>query len=324
MKTIDTDIKSNTFASVYLLYGEERYLKRQYKDKLANAILPADDTMNRSSFDGKDVKPAEVIDLAETLPFFAERRLLILTGSGLMKSGGEELSDYMKNIPPFTYFLFVEDEVDKRSKLYKSVKAAGRVVEFPRQTQAVLSKWILMRLKKENKQITETALHSFLQAVGDDMDYIEKELEKLLCYTMGKDSIEDSDIADICVFPVTNHIFDMINAMAERNPTKTLSYYYELLALKEAPMRILFLIVRQFRILMMVKELAGASSAEIASKVGIPPFTVKKDLMQAKSFSKERLKEAFFDCGETEEAVKSGRLGDRLGVELLLVRYSTP
>ena len=89
MKTIDEDIKNGTFRQLYLLYGEEVYLKKQYKDKLVKAMTTEGDTMNFSAFEGKDTVTGQLIDLAETLPFFAERRVIIVEDSGFFKSSND-------------------------------------------------------------------------------------------------------------------------------------------------------------------------------------------------------------------------------------------
>ena len=122
MKNLNEDIKSGRFKNVYLLYGEEAYLKKQYKDRLTKAMLPDGDTMNYAYYEGKGTNPAEIIDLAETMPFFTERRLIVVENSNFFKNAAPELADYMKNIPETTCFLFVENEVDKRGKMYKAVK----------------------------------------------------------------------------------------------------------------------------------------------------------------------------------------------------------
>ena len=98
--------------------------------------------------------------------------------------------------------------------------------------------------------------------------------------------------------------------------------YYDLLILKEAPMKILALLSRQFLILLQIKELSGVDRATMASKVGIPPFAVAKNTAQSRQFKRARLRQALSDCAEYEEAVKTGRLGDRICVELLIVKYS--
>lgn len=288
MKSIDEDIKNGTFQKVYLLYGEEAYLKKQYKNKLKQALAKPDDTMNAAFYEGKDVNPGEIIDLAETMPFFADRRLIMLENSGVFKNASEDLAAYMKEIAETTCFVFVEEEVDKRSKMYKAVKDAGRIVEFARQTDAVLTQWILGKLKREDKKITQPVLQLFLSKTGNDMENIEKELEKLFCYTMGQEVITAEHVEAVCVTQTTGKIFDMVNAIAEKKQKQALDLYYDLLALKEPPMRILFLIARQFNILLQVKELSsrGHDNKFIASKAGIPEFTVRRNQAQARSFRK--------------------------------------
>ncbi len=121
MKTIDDDIRSGNFKQIYLLYGTEAYLKKQYKDKLKNAMAAPDDNMNFTTFEGKNINPKEVIDLAETLPFFADRRVILIEDSGFFKSSCEDLAEYLTQVAPATHFIFVEEEVDKRSKMKREV-----------------------------------------------------------------------------------------------------------------------------------------------------------------------------------------------------------
>ena len=324
MKTIDEDIKSGQFKRVYLLFGEEAYLKHQYKRKLKQALVASDDTMNFSSFEGKDTNPKAIIDLAETLPFFADRRLILIENSGFFKNSCEELAAYLPELPESTCLVFVEEEIDKRSKMYKAAQKTGSVVEFKKQTDEILIRWILGRLKKEKRNITTPVMQLFLSRTGTDMENIDRELEKLICYTMGKDVIEAADVEAVCVGQTTSKIFEMVNAIAEKNQKKALSLYYDLLALKEPPMRILFLITRQFHILMQVKDLRrlGFDNKSIASKAGIPEFAVRRTLVQAKSFSMKELRAALEDGVRAEEDTKTGRMTDQLAVETFLIRYS--
>lgn len=88
MKSLNEDLKTGQFSQIYLLYGEENYLKKQYKERFVKAMLPQGDTMNYAYYEGKGVEIREVIDLAETLPFFAERRLIVFENTGLFKSSG--------------------------------------------------------------------------------------------------------------------------------------------------------------------------------------------------------------------------------------------
>ncbi len=321
MQRINEDIKTGNFKQIYLLYGEERYLRRQYRDRLKGALCQEGDTMNVHFCEGKDVNVGEVIDLAETLPFFAERRVIFVENSGLFKSGGEKMAEYLSAPNETTFFVFTESEVDKRSKLYKTVQSAGCVVEFAVQDENTLKRWIAGVLKKEGKRIAESTVNLFLQKTGTDMDNIYMELEKLICYCMERDVVEASDVEAVCTNRISNHIFDMINAIADRQLQNALKLYYELLALKEPPMRILFLIARQCNMLLQVKEMKakGFDNKAMASKISLPTFVVGKYVTQAGRFRTADLREAVKKCVEAEEAVKTGRMNDVMSVEILIM-----
>lgn len=324
MKSMNEDLKTGQFKQVYLLYGDENYLKKQYKDKLSKAMISEDDTMNYAYFDGKNVNVNEVIDLAETMPFFGDHRLIVLENTGFFKNATPELADYIKGIPVTTFFVFIEQELDKRGKLFKAVKDKGRVVELTKQDERTLATWILGKVKRENKQIAESTVRTLLTKVGTDMENLDNELEKLFCYTLEKDKITTEDVEAVCTIQIMNQIFEMVNAVADKKQKLALDYYYELLALKEPPMRILFLLARQFRLLLQVKELGkeGLGNKEIGTKAGLHPFIVGKYLEQAKHFKSRELRTIIEACADTEECVKTGRLGDVMGVELFIVNYS--
>lgn len=331
MNIIDEHIKSGSYASVYLLYGEERYLLKQYRNKLINALtgnaaggITSGDDMNFSIFEGKDTNPKAVIDLAETLPFFAEQRVILIEDSGFFKNACEDLAEYVPDMPETTKIIFVESEVDKRGKLYKTVKKKGEVLEFASQTEELLTRWIVSRLKKEGKSITASVLQLFLAKTGTDMGNIDRELEKLICYAWEKNVIEAEDVQAVVTEQTTNKIFDMVNAIAEHNQRKALDLYYDLLTLKEPPMRIMYLIIRQFMILLHLRDMAakGMDNRSMAQKAGVPEFAVRRNLSQAKGFTMEQLKDALREGAKLEEAVKSGQMNDQMAVELFLMKYS--
>ena len=324
MKTLQQELQHGIIKKVYLLCGEEAYLKRMCEQRIKKACIQEDETINYHLYEGRNIPVGEVIDLAQTMPFFAEKRLIVMKNTGLFKGSCDEMADYAGEIPPTSCLLFVEDEVDKRTRLYKAVKKYGEVVECKRQDEKSLTVWIVSRLKKEGRQITQGDLRLLLEKTGMDMNIISQELEKLICYTYGKNVITGDDIETVCTGQITNHIFDMINAMAEKQLQRALGLYYDLLALKEAPLRILALINRQFNLLMQVKDLQrlGKAKAEIASKTGLPPFAVGKYISQAKGFTMTELYQALQDSVQAEEDVKMGKMADKLSVELLIVKYS--
>ena len=324
MKTVLEDIKKNQFKNVYLFYGEERYLRFQYRDRLMKALNPDGDTMNVSRFEGKGIDVREVISLADTIPFFAEHRVILIENSGFFKGQCAQLPEYIGELPDYLVLIFVESEVDKRSRMYKAVGKAGTIVSFDVQKEAILVRWILGILKKEGKQITQSDMELFLSKTGTDMSTIDKELDKLLAYTMNRTVITSEDIEAICTNRVTNQIFSMVQAVSEQQQEKALELYYDLLALKEPPMHILYLLARQFNQLLQIKEMQdqGYGAKEIENKTGIQGFIIRKYVGCLRNYTAERLRQAVEDFTQAEEDVKTGRLGDVLSVELLIIKYS--
>lgn len=321
MRQINEDIKQNRLKQIYLLYGEERYLRRQYREKLRAALCTGEDSMNVHSFEGRDVPVGQIIDLAETLPFFAERRVIFISDSGLFKSGGEQMAEYLLSPAETAFFVFTESEIDKRSRLYKTVQSKGYAAEFSTQDENTLKRWIAGTLARDGKKITENTVQLILSRTGSDMNNIQMELEKLVCYCMDREVITDNDVEAIVTTRISSRIFDMIDAVAGKKQKEALELYYDLLALKEPPMRILFLIARQCNMLLQAKELSarGHDSRTIAAKAGIPPFAVSKYLRQASRFKTSVLRNAVHKCVEAEEAVKTGRMNDVMSVEILIL-----
>lgn len=325
MKNIQEDIKTGNFKKAYLLCGDEAYLKVQYKNKLLKALNPDGDTMNFNHYEGRNIDVKELIDLCETMPFFADRRVVLLENTGFFKNKCDELADYMKELPDYLCLVFVEDEVDKRSKMYKAVKSCGRIGEFARQDEKTLMQWAAGILKKEGKNITQRDMELLLTMTGIDMGNLRMELEKLITYTGDRDVVTRADIQAVCTTQIQNKIFDMVRAVTEKNQKRALELYYDLLTLKEPPMRILFLLAKQFRQLLLVKEYTeeGVAQPEMASRLGVPSFVVRNIASCARAYRISELRQAVTDFVDAEEAVKTGRLQDVLSVELLIVKYSS-
>lgn len=321
MRRLKEDIKKKSFHNLYLLYGEEDYLKKLYRDSLKKAILDGSDEMNYSYFEGKEIDTASVREIADTLPFFSDYRIVVLEGSGLFKSASD-LSDYLPSMPSSTIMLFVESEIDKRNKLYKYVNKEGIAVEMKQMSSADTKQFIGLRLKENNVQIKENTVDYFLQQIDNSMINIINELDKLIAYTNGRNEITVSDIDAVCCVQVTGRIFQMIDYAAMGKKNDALKLYSDLLELRESPMSILYLLTRQFNILLQIKDIVNEPKGEIASKLSIPPFTVGKYISQAKRFEKSRLKSMLNECIETEYNFKRGLIGDQIGVELLLLKFS--
>lgn len=325
MRTINEHIKNKDFKPVYLIYGDESYLCQQAKNKLKNALSSPDDTMNYSYYEGKKINTSELVDLAMTLPFFQDKRLLLLEDTGFFKNSPDDIVTLVGELPDTTCLVFVEQEVDKRSRLYKAVQKVGYIANMSTPDEKTLFVWIASLLKQENKKITEPVLRFFLERTGTDMEHVKQELDKLCSYTLDREEITKEDVLQITTHITTSKIFDMIEAIVRGNQKLAIDYYYDLLALKEPPMRILALLVRQFNMILQVKEMEQRSipRSEIAKQVGIPSFVVNKYVDQGRRYDRTSLTNILLTCANTEEAVKTGRLTDTIAVELLIVQFSS-
>ncbi len=320
-RQINEDIANGTFKSCYLIYGDEAYLRIQNKDKLKKALLGGGDSMNLSHYEGAGLNPLEIIDMAETLPFFAERRVIVIENSGFFKNGCPELAEYLKKPSETTAFLFVESAVDKRKDMYKAVHKAGLDICCETPDEAMLSKWIVSKLSADGKKISPRTIAYLLTRVGTDMSNLVNEMEKLICYTEGRAEITEGDVDAVCANWLTSRIFEMTDAIVVKNQKKAMDIYYDLLALKTAPEQILALIARQFNLLLITKELVDkGKGGEVASAIGLPPFIASKYVGWAKGYSRQDIKDSLDLCLESDAAVKSGKLDHTISVEMIIVK----
>ena len=339
MKSIDSDIKNGKIKNIYLLMGVEPYLIYQYRDKLVHALVGADDEINYKKYSGEIPDINAVIEYADTVPFFADRKVIVLEDTRMFKSSDDRLATYLEDLPETTYIIFVEcfegdkseerkfDKalVDKRYKLFKAVQKLGRVIEFKRTDEAVLTKWLLKKFSDAGLNITRNAMDTLLEYVGDDMMMLSNEAEKLISYRLSHSSIDEDDVKEICVRNIDNDIFEMVSAIAAKNKHKALKLYYDLTALKESPMKILSLIAREFNLMLRVKGIRadGGDKDDVVKTCGISPFFVGRYMSVSSRFTHEYLKAAVTDCVETEALFKQGRINDVIGVEMLIIKYAS-
>lgn len=324
MKRVLQHIKEQKYQNLYLFYGKEKYLAAQTRDKLKEALIPSGDTMNYSYFEGKKTDLPEILELIQTMPFFNDYRLLVLDQTELGKKSNDDFLSALKEIPETTILLIIEDEVDKRSKIYKYINKEGCAVSFETPKEKDLILWVAQMLKKEQKKITQKDIQLFLYKTGQDMFTIKNELEKLIAYTKGREVIGSEDLEALTTAQTTNQIFVMLEAIAKKQRDTVLKLYYDLIELKESPFGILALLVRQCNQLLQTQSLleAGKSQGEMAKELKVPPFVVGKLKQQVRLFKREELYAMIKKCAVTDEGIKTGKITDRIGVELLLVEFS--
>ncbi|MGN0255183.1 MAG: DNA polymerase III subunit delta, partial [Chordicoccus sp.] len=175
-------------------------------------------------------------------------------------------------------------------------------------------------------RIRKSDMDYLLLRTGSDMTHISIEVDKLINYCEGKGirDIGRDEIGAVVSERTENRIFDMVSAVTGGRRKEAMDLYADLLALKEPPMRILFLIGRQFNQLLIIREMnsGGSGVSEIAQKAGMPPFAVRRNLPLAKRYTEKQLRDAVRICVDAETAVKTGLMGDRLSVELVLAQLS--
>ena len=321
MKKLNSDIKSNTFERTYLIFGEESYLRSSCLSRLRSAAPWQGDSMNVNLFEGPGIDEASVVDICETLPFFSDRRLVLLRNSLFFKNQTEIIADYIKEgLPDYLCLAFEESEVDKRSRMFKAVNSAGYCVECKRPDDKTLIQWIVRSFSKNGKKIRVSEAEKLLARLGPDMWTLSNEIHKLIDYSLGRDEISESDIDSISSSNPSDAIFNMIGLIASGKKEEALRLYYDLMALNESPIKIISLIGREYRLILEAKEMTNSRERDIERQLGVPPFALKRYVSIGKSFSREALLLLIRKCREIDYEVKSGKISDRLGVELLLMR----
>lgn len=321
MKKIIQDIKTQTYSRIYVIYGEDDYMKQLYVKKLKVALMDGADEMNCNVFSGKNIDENEVISIAQTMPFFADRRVIVIEDSGFFESGCS-ISDYFDTFADTTYFIFKEESVDKRSKMYKLAKNEGYISEMNGLDDKNMMQFVISKLTELGMSVTPAMAQYILEKVGTNMNMLMNEFYKLSAYTMERDdrTIRKEDVDAICTITLENRIFEMIDDLAFGRRDNAIKKYMDLYSLKESPTKILRLIIRHYNILLLITQARedGADNDRICKVAKIPSFALKKYFNQAANYDKERLRKIIEMCVENEEKFKTGNLSEMMAVDMLM------
>lgn len=319
MKRILEDIRLRKFQKVYLIFGNEPYLVREMKERLFHAIK-GEDSMNCRVISGREVLLEEARDFTDTAPFFAEKRVLLLEDTKLLKSSEPAFSAWIESLPDTAVVIFAEEEVDKRTKLYKTILKTGYLTELNHLTGKELSDWVLKQIGKRKVNITQNAFRLLINSLPESMEASLSEIEKLCDYVGNQNAIREEDVEAILTPRIENQIFKLVEQAVSGRREEAFRYYYDLVSLRESPLKIISLIGKEFMRLFTVRSMAsrGVSAGEIAKSVGIPEFVVRKLSYSSPGMSEDALLSAIDKALELEQAVKSGNLQDSAAAELLL------
>ena len=313
------EIRDGAPKQIYILSGEEGYLVKYYKNALIKAIC-GDDDMNFTAFNGKEFNYNEFVSIADTMPFFAERRLILLENTGVLSEASEEFESYLHNMPDTTCLLIVDSSIDKRLKVYKTASSLGLFVSFSYQSEEELLPWVTKKLSSSGVSVTEPVCRAIISRVGIDMNALDNELDKLISYVGDKKYVELSDLDAIGTENYEDKIFDIVESIVYKKDKKAMSLYENLLALKVPAIKMLIILAKQYARLHTVQSIAarGGSDPEIMKAVGCSSGQVYYLRKQASSVSASYLDSMIRFANDMDESIKSGNITDTLAVDMFI------
>ncbi len=330
MKTLENHIKNKTFSNIYVIFGEEEYLKNIYEKKLISNIIDENfKMMNFDIFEGKNVNISKIIDACDTMSFMSDYRVVILKNTGLIydakKDDTNKLENYLHILPKTTILIFIEEKIDKKLKIFKTISNIGTFHKIDVLSENELVNWILSIFKDNNKNISTKEALYIIRNIGFNMEILLNEINKLISFKSSGTKITINDIDNICTKSIESKIFDLINFISNKDMANAIKIYKNLIINKTSPFVILNMISRQFRIILQTKYLYNKNYSinNIASELELRDFIVKEAIKQSKNFSIKILLQAINECLEIDNNIKTGKIIDEIAIELLIIKYST-
>ncbi len=327
MDELKKQLKENRIGRLYLFTGPEQFLVRHYVNQMLEKLLDENSkTFNFSEFSGK-VSLQAVSDAVSMYPAFAQRRVVLVKESTLLKQGAKEndWNTFFKTLPDYICLVFIQEEVDKRVSFYKAVKNQGLIVECNRQDENMLTKWVINRFSRYRKQIDEKDAAYLVTLLDPDMTFMALELEKIALLAGESERITRRIIDAIASRSVKSRIFDLTDALSLKQTTQALQILNDLVEQKEPLPFIMAMVGRQMGLLLRMKKMEEKkmSQADMARVLGINPYIVGKIRKQASSFTIDQLKDAMRKCMEMDQASKTGRMDPRMALDLFITELQT-
>jgi DNA polymerase-3 subunit delta len=323
MEILRKQLKENNIGRLFLFTGPEQFLVRHYVNEILHKLLDEDTkAFNFSELEGK-VSPQTLDDAVSQFPAFAERRVVIVKESTLLKQSTKAMdwNTFFKGLPEFICLIFIQGEVDKRFSFYKALKNHGLVVECSRQDERSLTRWVMRGFASFHKQIDEQDAAYLVSLLEPDMTFMALEIEKIARYVGEGARVTREAIQSIASKSVKSRIFDLTDAISQRQIPQALQILNDLLELKEPISYIMAMVGRQMGILLRIKKMEEKKvpQADMAKVTGIHPYVVGKARRQAASFSMDMLKHYMRKCMEMDLASKTGRMDPRTALDLFII-----
>lgn len=310
---------------IYLFYGPNELARSEAVTEL-RASLPAEVAdLNISVLDGRKVTIEQLVAACEAHPFLADRRLVIVYDALKHSKAGkarEELRDYCERVPATCDLVFVEqDEVDRRHLLFTYLSKRGAVREFPLLSGQELLRWIERRAKSLAATIEPAAAQRLVDLAGNDSRALANELAKLATYVGRGGTIDQVAVDRLVTDQQEQNLFTFIDDLSTRRLGAALRGARALIEDGQAPPYILFMLARQIRILLHVRQLVAQRRRpdDIASELGLKPFVARKAAEQARNFTAAELVTAHDRLLELDHAIKTGKMQAETALELFVV-----
>ena len=302
--------------TVYLLLGDDEERKTRGVEKLRK-------DRTAETYDAAETGPETIVSACNSYSLFGDGPFVLVRNLDAWNASQKaKIVDYLENPSPEADLLMLGEKLGAREKLLAAVKKTGEVHDFKQPTGKALAKWAVGHAKKQGLELPEDVAGEIVTRCSDDKVRVMGEIEKLALYAEGIATLED---VEALVPPdLQSNIFKFVDALSAGERGKALELLEALLSTNEPPLRILYMIRRQFRLLARARSLfkGDASRSEVASTLKVPPFVAKK-LEEQSSISEEGLENALALVLELERGLKGGsELGDELQVELAVLRLS--
>jgi DNA polymerase-3 subunit delta len=290
-------LEKGEIAPLYYFHGDEPYLiDRAVRRLLDIAVSPESRDFNLEIFYGRDCRGDEIATAAQTLPMFAERRVVIVKRSNELSGPAlEKLTDYASDPSPSSCLIFEGEKIDQRKKFFLEIKKTGKLVEFRRPYENRLAPFIREEAASFGKKVEPQALEALIYLVGNNLRELAAEVEKAAIFVGSRDTIRMDDIREVVSDTRVDSIFELTDAVGRKDIAKGLRSLNTILRDGEAPLMVLSMLARHFRQLWKVKELCarGVPQPEIAKAAGVNPYFLKGITEQSQNYRIPELKKAF-------------------------------
>ena len=310
--SVKQDLKTGSFKSVYLIFGEENFLKDYYRKALISKVSPSDFAdFNFMEFVGVKPDTSKVLEFLSSYPFMSDKKVILIRNSDIFKKPSESEKEFwlkvFSDMPDYAVIIFSENEVDKRGSLYKALSSGEfSTDEFPYQKETDLKDWIRRYLESQGKEIDSDTASHLIRSCSTSMYLLKNELDKLVSFCKGRKKISVSDI-DLCSCKIPeDKVFDMIENILSGNTKEAYEKYNDLKLLKQEPIKIIAAINSKFSMMKKIKLLSPAMNvSEIASATNQKEYFVRKTFESTRKVTMEKIDEIMLLCADSDHLIKS-------------------